>query len=589
MKIKLKLFSGVLAFVVVVILLGTYIITEFNQISHIESEIKEAKEISKAALDFNVENFHTQLEVWEYAYIPNQERLDAFESHKVTLNNLLNVWQIKVLNSEENPDVTLHASSLEENPDVTFHALYSDATNDMSNIAQNLKLVQDDWKHLFVAIEEYSTAIDEGDSETELNRLDLLVIEKVNSNEALFDKLQFDKQVDLFVTNQENHIDNLEVSRGELVSKFTTILFSIIITVVITVLVLGYLISESILIPIKKLKEGSESLSKEKFSLLEVSGNDELTDLTRSFNNMASTIQSQFNKLAKVNKQLIEKNKVSSSQTANAFQRFVLQNQLATSNAELESEKKFRMQKDEFAAMVSHELKTPIFPIILHCEMLKDPSMLGNLSPDQLDSVIQIEKMATRLDSLTGDILDAQKLGMRQMKFTKTKFKIDKFLTDVIKDNTVLIDKKNISLEFSSEDLEIFTDRDRLFQVFTNLIRNSVVYVKKNTGKIQINATSQNEDILFSIKDNGIGIASDKISNLFRKFYQVDTTLKRKHDSGTGLGLVICKGLVEGLGGKIWVESKVNKGTSFYFTIPVKAKSYNYITGVRNPLLINND
>ena len=141
MKIKLKLFSGVLAFVVVVILLGTYIITEFNQISHIESEIKEAKEISKAALDFNVENFHTQLEVWEYVYIPNQERLDAFESHKVTLNNLLNVWQIKVLNSEENPDVTLHASSIEENPDVTFHALYSGATNDMSNISQNLKLV----------------------------------------------------------------------------------------------------------------------------------------------------------------------------------------------------------------------------------------------------------------------------------------------------------------------------------------------------------------------------------------------------------------------------------------------------------------
>jgi len=116
------------------------------------------------------------------------------------------------------------------------------------------------------------------------------------------------------------------------------------------------------------------------------------------------------------------------------------------------------------------------------------------------------------------------------------------------------------------------------------MIRNAVVYVKKNTGKIQINATSHNGDILFSVTDNGIGIASEKISNLFRKFYQIDTSLKRKHDSGTGLGLVICKGIVHGLGGKMWVESELKKGSTFFFSIP-KKQVYDHVTGFRNPTL----
>jgi len=287
-----------------------------------------------------------------------------------------------------------------------------------------------------------------------------------------------------------------------------------------------------------------------------------------------------------VKNQLIEQNKATSVQSAETFQRFVLQSQLTTSNAELTSEKKFRVEKDEFAAMVSHELKTPIFPIILHCEMLKDPSMLGNLSPDQLDSVLQIELMAKRLDTLTGDILDAQKLDMEQMKFIKTKFKISEFFNEVMENNKILAAKKNISLTSSSNNLEIYTDQDRLLQVFSNLIRNAIVYVHKNTGKIQINATSENEDILFSVKDNGVGIDSDMISHLFRKFYQIDTSLKRKQDSGTGLGLVICKGIVNGLGGKIWAKSELRKGSTFFFNIPEK-EPYDYVVGVRNPLLMD--
>ncbi len=87
-----------------------------------------------------------------------------------------------------------------------------------------------------------------------------------------------------------------------------------------------------------------------------------------------------------------------------------------------------------------------------------------------------------------------------------------------------------------------------------------------------------------SVKDNGIGIELDKIPKLFRKFYQIDTSLKRNH-GGSGLGLVICKGIIDGLGGNIWVESEIGKGTGFYFRIP-KTETFDYIHGPRNPLLV---
>jgi len=90
----------------------------------------------------------------------------------------------------------------------------------------------------------------------------------------------------------------------------------------------------------------------------------------------------------------------------------------------------------------------------------------------------------------------------------------------------------------------------------------------KDKGKIEINAQKSDDGILFSVKDNGIGMSLENQKKLFKKFYQVDSSVKRKH-GGTGLGLSICKGIVEALGGKIWVESEEGKGTNFYFTTQI--------------------
>jgi len=101
-------------------------------------------------------------------------------------------------------------------------------------------------------------------------------------------------------------------------------------------------------------------------------------------------------------------------------------------------------------------------------------------------------------------------------------------------------------------------------------VRNAVDFSPQN-GLIQIDAKEKEGMVIFHVKDNGPGIPVDKQTYLFTKFYQVDTSYKRKH-GGTGLGLVICKGIIEQLGGKIWIESEEGKGTTVYFSVPKIAK-----------------
>jgi len=304
------------------------------------------------------------------------------------------------------------------------------------------------------------------------------------------------------------------------------------------------------------------------------------TDITKEIK-LQLEVKKSHSELFKMHEELKQK-------SVESTHRYILQRQLTKSTADLQSEKKFNAEKEEFAAMVSHELKTPIFPIKMHCEMLKDPSMMGTLNPEQLESVNMIEKMVLDLERLTGDIFDAQKLEMRQMQFNKTSFKLCEFFKDVKKDIQPLLIEKNILLTTDFDDIKITTDRERLSQIFSNLLRNSIDFVASKTGEINIGCIEKHDRTVFFVRDNGIGIPKNKIKGLFRKFYQIDTSLKRRH-GGTGLGLVICKGIVERLGGKIWVYSEVAKGTTFSFDIPYESQhNHNYITDVRNPLLLDN-
>jgi PAS domain S-box-containing protein len=230
--------------------------------------------------------------------------------------------------------------------------------------------------------------------------------------------------------------------------------------------------------------------------------------------------------------------------------------------------KKMEKLKDGFASMMTHELKTPLTPIMGHCEMLKEPGLLGDLNQDQLDSINKISENALRLERLIGDVMLAQRLEIGQMNFDKQKFEVTKLMSDIHNDYSQTMKEKQIEFVNSTqENLSLWTDKNRVRQIIDNLIQNAVDFTPKNNGRIEIGARSEDSKVVFYVKDNGMGIPKEVQPNMFKKFYQVDASHRRKH-TGTGLGLVICKGIVEGLGGGIWFESEPGKSTSFYFSIP---------------------
>jgi len=240
-------------------------------------------------------------------------------------------------------------------------------------------------------------------------------------------------------------------------------------------------------------------------------------------------------------------------------------------NAMIKKVNEVGKMKEEFSSMVTHELKTPLTPILGWCQTLMNPKIMGELTDKQKNAIEKIQSNAERLRQLVGDILDAEKLDMEKMKFDYVEINITEFFTHLEDNLQDTMKAKELEFNVSSDaDLVIISDKNRLEQVLSNIILNAVDFVNQK-GRIDVSAKDSGNTVEFSVKDNGIGIPRSKINGLFKKFYQVDTSMTREH-GGTGLGLAIVKGIVNGLGGKVWVKSKVKVGTTFYFTIPKKQK-----------------
>ena len=221
------------------------------------------------------------------------------------------------------------------------------------------------------------------------------------------------------------------------------------------------------------------------------------------------------------------------------------------------------------------------------CQALKNPKIMGELSPAQLQSVDAIQSNAVKLRDLVGDMLDAQKLDMKKMKFDHNDVDVTDMMNFLIKNLKSAMEPKHIEfINSTTENLLLKGDRSRMEQVLNNIIFNSIDFVPSEKGRIEIRAESKDGKVLFMVKDNGMGIPKEKQNRLFTQFYQLDTSATRKH-GGSGLGLAICKGIVEGLGGEIWLDSDTNKGATFYFTISneiktkiIKIEEQNQISGV---------
>jgi signal transduction histidine kinase len=173
-----------------------------------------------------------------------------------------------------------------------------------------------------------------------------------------------------------------------------------------------------------------------------------------------------------------------------------------------------------------------------------------------------------KLLSLIGDMLDVQMLEMGKMKFKKNNFKISELFENLKNNYENLFDEKKVQLIFpNNNSISLTSDKKRIEQVLSNLINNSLEFISKENGIIEVSANEDNKSVIFSVKDNGKGIPKEYQKQIFQKFYQIDTSERRVHE-GAGLGLSISKGIVDGLGGNIWIKNGGDPGCNLLFSIP---------------------
>jgi PAS domain S-box-containing protein len=239
---------------------------------------------------------------------------------------------------------------------------------------------------------------------------------------------------------------------------------------------------------------------------------------------------------------------------------------LAKANEELKSLDKM---KDEFLSNVSHELKTPLTSIRGYTELLNDGS-LGELGEEQKHAEETVMRNTKRLQRLVDSLLYLSRTQAGTVQYDFEILNISELADQIIEDLRIQTKEKNLEMIKKIEpDLPpIKGDRDKLTDMFTNIIDNSIKFTPKG-GSITIFANKEDGYIHINVKDTGIGIPKGMIDNLFQRFYQIDSSQKRKY-GGTGLGLYIAKTIVEAHDGEIWVESEgKGKGTEVHIKLPV--------------------
>ncbi|MEK7565487.1 MAG: HAMP domain-containing sensor histidine kinase [Patescibacteria group bacterium] len=219
---------------------------------------------------------------------------------------------------------------------------------------------------------------------------------------------------------------------------------------------------------------------------------------------------------------------------------------------------------DEFTAMMVHELRAPLTVIHGTLDMfLKNPSLATQ--PQGQELMVATQNSTASLQMMVNDILDVSKIEANKFQLNPVADKIQSVLPERIRFFETMVKDKGVTLNLEVADSlpEIPFDRERINQVLNNLISNAIKYTPSG-GKILVKAEHIPKAVKVSVIDNGAGIPADKIPELFSKFKQFGKT-----DGGTGLGLVIAKGIIEAHGGKIYIESKVDSGSTFSFTLPL--------------------
>ncbi len=235
------------------------------------------------------------------------------------------------------------------------------------------------------------------------------------------------------------------------------------------------------------------------------------------------------------------------------------------------TQKETERLRDDFIATLTHDLRTPLLAAIQTLKFFLDGS-LGDLDEKQKVLLSTMLQSNEDLLGLVNALLEVYRFDSGKLELCKTVFAPRTLVEQCIEELMPLTKSKNISLELDcefDERLEITADKAELKRVITNLCGNAVNYTNKE-GHIKIILKAQAGDLIFSVEDNGNGIPKSDIPQLFTRFSQGTS---RKRSTGTGLGLYLSRQIIEAHGGKIWVESKINKGSEFTFLLTDVVKS----------------
>ena len=222
---------------------------------------------------------------------------------------------------------------------------------------------------------------------------------------------------------------------------------------------------------------------------------------------------------------------------------------------------------------MSHEIRTPMNGILGFSRLILENNISAIKRAQYADIIHENGK---QLLAIINNIIDISYLEVKQLKIFDTEFSISKFISDLDQFFSLekeRYEKQNLTLEFkylNSYDYNLTADVGKIKQVIINLINNAIKFT--NEGSISIQAELQQTNLYFTVNDTGIGIPKSKQEIIFKRFGQVENIHSKKF-GGIGLGLPISKGLVELLGGEMWVNSEEGKGSKFTFFIPVKLLS----------------
>ena len=317
------------------------------------------------------------------------------------------------------------------------------------------------------------------------------------------------------------------------------------VTSVALALFCGFVISWSFILPVHEAQRFLDQVAAGNFSgRISVPNRDELGTLAERMNHMSQELQ-----------------RFDREQRHAAAELVRLNDQLAQASK----------AKSEFLANMSHELRTPMNAILGFTEMLLD-GLYGDV-PDKLkEPLADIQVNGRHLLGLINDVLDLSKIEAGRMELALGEYSVREVIDIVHLSLRSLAAEKGLEFAASAPDGlgTAYGDNRRLTQCLMNLAGNAIKFTKK--GRVEIGVEQVGDELIYRVVDTGIGIPKEELDNIFTEFRQVDATVTREF-GGTGLGLSITKKFVEMHGGRVWVESEVGKGCTFFFAVPLRAKT----------------